>query len=379
MTVQDPNARVALASTMALAAFAALALYVAPALATAYINELGFRTQDSGFVISAEMAGMGLATFPALWWVNRISWPRLLHIALLGLIVANIACVWTRSAAALATVRFLAGLAEGTVSIVCMSALRLTANPERNFAAWVVAQLAVGALCLALLPFLLARAGVAGFFVALAVVALCLLGLAGSIFDGSTARRPAKGADPTREGASKSGILKLGALLAFYTAFSCLWAFLSEIALASGIAASAAVHVLALAPIAGILGAVLAALCGQRLGSLTPLALGMLALAVAAFRLGEGLQLVSFLVSATAFMLAFSFVVPYLLGGIAIADRSGRLIVATSVTIGLALAVGPALGGAIVAHASYQSITRVSMSLCLVSFLLSLPMSGKHA
>jgi MFS family permease len=375
---QDPDSRVALGATLIAAAFVAIPLYVAPALATSYVNELGFQSQQPGYVISVEMAGMGLATFPALWWVNRLHWPRLARAMLLVLIVANVICMTVRTPADLAAVRFLSGLAAGTVSIVCMSALRLTANPERSFATWLIAQLAVGALCLALLPSLLAYGGTAAVFGILALAAACLIWPVGSIHDGSAGPLGAQSSAPAPTTVSASGILGLGALLAFYVAFSCVWAFASQIAVASGIAPASAAHILSLAPIAGVLGAALAAVCGQRLGRVVPLGLGMLTLAAAVFRLSESVQLASFLVASAGLMFAWTFVVPYLLGGIASSDHSGRLTVATNVIIGLGLTLGPALGGEIVAHGSYRSVAQLPMVLCLVSFLMSLPLARRR-
>jgi len=291
----DPDARSALMATFATAAFVAIPLYVAPALANAYIGQLHFRADQPGYVISAEMTGMGLATFPAWWWVRRIAWNRLafamVFVMALGAALSALATTpWT-----LATVRFVTGLAAGTVSIVCMSALRRTRNPNRSFGIWMLAQLAVGGLTLAALPALLGSIGVAGFFATLAVLSVVVAWPARAIASGhNQTDAPASGSTHDGTAWSGVGVAGLAAILCFYVAFGALWTYVGQMAQRAGLSSVQAGYALSLGPIGGMMGAATAGALGSRIGRILPLAFGMATFSTSVYVVWKGAGLAGY-------------------------------------------------------------------------------------
>ncbi len=374
MTTSDADAPSRLAVTVLIASFIALALYLAPAMVTVMINRLGFRPADPGYVISAEMAGMGLATFPALWWLSRIHWGRLACLMLVTIALGDAASIAATTPATLAAARFTTGLAQGTVSIICMSALRLTRDPNRSFGIWLFAELSVGALALLGLPVLVSAAGIAGFYATLAVLALLLAGLGLRIPSGHD--RSARATAVTSAGARSlwAGIAGLAGILGFYIGFSAIWTFTSQMASPS-VAPGTVARALSIAPIGGMAGAALAGAIGTRFGSARPFAVAVAALAAAAGTLGLRPDWAAYQLASCGVLLGWTFGVPFLFGGVAHVDASGRLTTAINIVIGAGLAAGPALAALLVGSSGhYSGVVALAIGLSLASYLLAIPM-----
>jgi predicted MFS family arabinose efflux permease len=363
-----------LAVTVLIASFIALALYLAPAMVTVMINRLGFRPADTGYVISAELAGMGLATFPSLWWINRIHWGRLACLALLAVALGDAVSVAATTPLTLAIARFVSGLAQGTVSITCMSALRLTRNPNRSFGIWLFFELSVGAAALLGLPLLVSAAGIAGFYATLGAFALLLSAVALHIPSGHRGNPRAKPLASAGTRDFGAGIAGLGGILGFYIGFSAIWTFTSQMASPS-LSAGEVARALSIAPIGGMLGAASAGIIGTRFGSARPFAVAVGALAAAAGALALRPEWGAYQVASCGVMLGWTFGVPFLFGAIAQIDVSGRLTSAINIVIGAGLAAGPALAALLVGPSGhYRRVVVLAISLSLASYLLAFPM-----
>ncbi len=374
MTASDADAPSRLTVTVFIASFIALALYLAPAMVTVMIDRLGFRPGDPGYVISAEMAGMGLATFPALWWLGRIHWGRLACVMLLTIALGDAVSIAATTPTALAAARFTTGLAQGTVSIICMSALRLTRDPNRSFGIWLFAELSVGALALLGLPLLVSSAGIAGFYATLGALALLLAGLGLHIPDGHDRRSRATGTATVDARGLWAGIAGLAGILGFYVGFSSIWTFASQMA-SPAVGAGTVARALSIAPIGGMVGAALAGAVGTRFGSARPFALAVAALAAAAGALGLQPGWTAYQLASCGVLLGWTFGVPFLFGAIAHVDASGRLTTAINIVIGTGLAAGPAFAAMLVTSSGhYGGVVALSICLTLSSFLLALPM-----
>jgi DHA1 family inner membrane transport protein len=364
-----------IAATVLIASFIALALYLAPAMVTVMIDQLGFRPAEPGYVISAEMAGMGLATFPSLWWISRIHWGRLACLTLLAVALADAVSVAATTPLTLAAARFTSGLAQGTVSIICMSALRLTRNPNRSFGIWLFTELTVGALALLALPRLVSATGIAGFYATLAALALLLSGVALRIPSGHGGATSVQAtASPVRARDFKAGLAGLGGILSFYIGVSAIWTFTSQL-VSPSVSPGAVARALSIAPIGGMIGAALAGLIGTRFGSARPFALAVGALAAAAGTLALRPEWGAYQAASCGVLLGWTFGVPFLFGAIAQVDASGRLTTAINIVIGAGLAAGPALGALLVGPSGhYRRVVALAIGLALASYFLALPM-----
>ena len=372
--LRDPDSPTRVFATIACAAVIALALYLAPALVTAYVHRLGFSPAGAGYIISAEMAGMGMASLPALWWLRRFDWGRVAVIALLMAAVGDFASGWLTSAITMGSARLLTGVAEGTVSIVCMSALRLTRDLNRSFGFWLFARLAAGAVALLAFPSLFARAGLVGVYGTLAILLLGLSALAKLIPSGHWRRDTTAPATPVLRTWSVAGIAGLTALLLVYIAFSAVWAFAGQMA-GGNVSPDRAAYALSIAPFGGMAGAAIAGAMGTRFGSAVPLATALLVLAAAVTLLGHRPDWQQYVFSCLAVLLGWTLAIPFLLGSIARVDHSGQLTATANIVIGAGLTAGPAISGAVVGSVGdYSAVVTLSLVCCAGSYLAAIPM-----
>ncbi len=286
---------------------------------------------------------MSLATLPAFHWLKRVDWRHAALLAGLLFIAANLASALAGSYPLLLALRFCSALAGGSLMILCLSSAASTATPSRVYGLWVMGQLVVGAVGLALLPALFERFGLAACYLLLAG----LMGLALPL-----SRAFPSGSPPAEARASTGAVhsrLRVGlgilAVLTFYISLSGVWTFIGAIAEGAGIGAGASGEVLAVATLMGIAGAACASFIGNRLPRDLMLLGGYMAMAAAILLLIGQPPLARFALAALLFKFTWTFALPFILACLADLDRSGRLMNASNLVIGGGLAIGPALAG----------------------------------
>lgn len=266
---------------------------------------------------------------------------------------------------------FLQRLAGGSLMILCLSSAASTATPSRVYGLWVMGQLVVGAVGLALLPALFERFGLAACYLVLAG----LMGLALPL-----SRAFPSGSPPAEARASTGAVhsrLRVGlgilAVLTFYISLSGVWTFIGAIAEGAGISAGASGEVLAGATLMGIAGAACASFIGNRLPRDLMLLGGYLAMAAAILLLIGQPPLARFALAALLFKFTWTFVLPFILACLADLDRSGRLMNASNLVIGGGLAIGPALAGRLIeGSGGFLPLLPIAAGLAALSLLLAL-------
>lgn len=166
-----------LAAIVIFAAIAPGILMTAPAVAAQLASEWQLKPGQIGWLFSAELGAMSLATLPAWWWMSRLDWRRVALTAGVVFLTANLASAAVTQYETLLAVRFLASLAGGTLMILCISCAAGTSNPSRVYAFWVLGQLLLGMLGLLVLPGLFASFGLKVVYLILAAIMLCCLPL----------------------------------------------------------------------------------------------------------------------------------------------------------------------------------------------------------
>lgn len=363
-----PQRRLVLA-VVACAAITPAVLMAAPAIAAQLVSQLGLAPSQVGNLFSAELGAMSLATLPAYWWLPRFSWRRVALVAGLVFIVGNLASSMMQDYGTLMALRMLSAFAGGSLMVLCISSAALTANKNRVYGLWVMGQLVIGAIGLAVLPALFERFGLAVVYWLLAGLMAACLPLTRA-FPGRTRQRAiAADRPPVPHLEATLGIL---AVLAFYIGLSGVWTFIGSIASDSGLSAQTSGEILATATVMGILGAAGATLIGARGTRRLWLVIGYALMIVAVVLLLDSPALVRFTLAALAFKFTWTFVLPFVLATLADLDASGRLMNTTNLVIGGGLAIGPALAGrALESNGGFDLLlggaaTIVTLSLVLV-------------
>lgn len=362
----------AVAAAVVLTAFSGATLVVAPVIVGALVTGYGYSVPQAGLLIAIELGAMSLATLPALWWVSRLDWHRVLYAALAVLVAGNAACAYAHSFAMLGALRTVTGLAGGSVMVICLALIARTRETERNFGWWTVGQLLVGAAGLAILPRVLPSSGLSGYFVALSIVyAACLLlvprmprgtGLASgdAVLASAGSGRP-------------GDLMALAGVLVFYVALSAVWTYIERIGAAAGIAPTTIGDDLTFASVCGIAGCLAATALGARLGQVRPLGLGYALLAGSTAALVGTVAATRYAAAAAVFKFSWTFTLPYILAVVAARDTNGRLIALANLMIGSGLALGPAMVAWLMGPTpSYSTALALGIVGAIASLLLML-------
>ncbi|EEG08590.1 MFS transporter [Pseudogulbenkiania ferrooxidans] len=363
-----------LAAIVVFAAIVPTVLLVAPAVAAQLAMQLHLGPAEIGRLFSAELGAMSAATLPAYYWLPRFDWRRAALVAALVFIGANLVSALVPGYAALLALRVLSALAGGSLMILCLSAAAMTPNPDRVYGFWVMGQLVLGAVGLAVLPTLFDRYG----------IAVCYLGLAGLMALSSPLVRYLPAAPAPRVAAASANVaatdfvlpagIGIAAVLTFYISLSGVWTFVGAIAAKAAISPQTSGNILAIATLLGVVGAASASAIGNRLRRVWVLLAGY-ALMIGAVALLIGTpDTLRFTLATFGFKIAWTFVLPFILASLAGIDRSGRLMSTTNLVIGGGLAIGPALAGSLIeaSGGEFQPLLLTAVAVAVLSLGLIL-------
>ncbi|MBZ7057327.1 MFS transporter [Klebsiella quasipneumoniae] len=354
-----------LAAIVIFAAIAPGILMTAPAVAAQLASEWQLKPGQIGWLFSAELGAMSLATLPAWWWMSRLDWRRVALTAGVVFLTANLASAAVTQYETLLAVRFLASLAGGTLMILCISCAAGTSNPSRVYAFWVLGQLLLGMLGLLVLPGLFASFGLKVVYLILAAIMLCCLPLVSAFPPRFQPLSVSRQQPPTALWRQALAVL---AVLTFYISLSAVWTFIGTLGAAAGLSPTQVGLVLAAATVCGIIGA---ALRGTRRADRLPvwLGYGLLILSVGLL-IGQPL-LARYAIAALLFKFTWTFVLPFILARVAGLDNNGRLMNSINLVIGGGMAAGPALAGALLQHfASADPLLLAAGGCALLSLIL---------
>jgi predicted MFS family arabinose efflux permease len=332
-------------------------LLVAPVIAGKLVERFGLTPVELGGLFSLELAAFSLASVPAFLWLRRVNLRTATYLFTAVVIAGNVVSGFMDSFPALMAARFVTSLAAGSITVILLTLSGRTSNPSRAFGIFVVFQLAMGALILAVFPALYAGTGVAAIYWTLAgLAALCLFAV--RQIDGDALRRPtpaeaSRAAAPKHDavGPGKAPLFRLvlgkAAVLLFYVALSGVWTFMAQLSGAAGIELSASSLVLSVATTAGIVSALVATVLGDTPRRRAFLLAGYLGMALSVALLFGAPGLIRFAIAAVIFKFSWTFILPYLLS--TLSDLGGGHVMSTvNLMIGTGFAIGPLLGGVLI-------------------------------
>ncbi|WGW11849.1 MFS transporter [Saxibacter everestensis] len=326
-------------------------LLIAPVIAGQLSEQFSLTPGQVGFLFSVELGSFSLATIPAYLWLPRLNL-RIATFVFTGIfIIGNVVSGLVTSYPQLLGVRLITSLAAGSIIVIILSISGRTGNRNRAFGIFVVSQLAMGALVLAIIPPIFVNHGVSAVYWGLAVLALLSLPVA-RLIPGTEFLRTAASAALPRPDRSRLpvGRIALGLLgvLLFYIALSGTWSFMVGIATGAGLAPDTSSRILSVATVAGIASAVTATIIGSRGNRAWLLAVGYVFMAVSILLLFGGPGVVRFAVAAIIFKFTWTFILPFILSSIADLDQGGQMMNTTNLMIGTGFAIGPAVSGVLI-------------------------------
>ena len=154
-----------------------------------------------------------------------------------------------------------------------------------------------------------------------------------------------------------------------------LWAFAYNIPIEAGVDPALAAQLLAFATIMGLVGGVIAAVLGVRLGRIFPIVLGCLFSASGRWLYISSASGSMLFFATLLWGIGFYFVSPYQMGLVAAVDRKGRAAVASAAAFNFGYAAGPGLAGRILQYMDREWLMMFIAASTFVSLLLFLPLA----
>lgn len=349
-------------------------LLIAPVVAGKLAQQFALSSTQVGLIFSFELGAFSLATVPAYLWLRRANLRTVSYVAASLVVVGNVVSGFVESYPVLVGVRFVTALAAGSITVILLSLSGRTSNPSRAFGIFVVCQLAMGALIIALFPPLFGAAPVSAVYWTLAGLTLLCLPVV-RLIDGDFMRRATTPAAATTTAPAVRPtpvkfVLGLAAVLCFYIALSGVWTFMEAIATGAGIGPSEVAITLSVATVAGIASALLATVLGDTPHRRLFLIGGYVGMALSVALLFGGPVLLRFAIAAVIFKFAWTFILPYLLSALSDLSAGGHVMNTTNLMIGTGFAIGPLAGGVLI-DATGGGFTGM-LTLSLVGVVLSM-------
>lgn len=371
VTVQH-KAHVPVVAPIALGLMGVISLVALPMLVGLFVDVAHLSEAQAGNVVSADLLGLALSTLAAGLFGHRISSPRIALTALAVFVAANLATLAATSYTALLAVRMCAGLAGGVELAIAYATLGSHKNPDRVFAFFLGGQVLLAVVVLLSFQPLIAHWQLPGAFVGIALLGLCTLpfawrlrplGTAGST--GSTHRKPSAN--------HAISLLGLTSVTLFFIVQGGIWAYLERIGDYSHLSPDFIGMFLAVSMGISFLGPLTASILSTRFGRLPPFLLTLVFQVGALALLLGNITPWSYAVAASVFVFFWNYINAYQAGAIAAVDASGRYVVIVATASALGLAIGPSLAGPLIGHGGMAQLLYAGMALCLVSFLMMLP------
>lgn len=345
------------------------AIVLMPMIVGGLIDSYGYTDQQAANIAALEGLGLVVSSVVAALWIRRVAWPRALLLAFMAYAALNGASANLADYEPLLLVRFLTGLAGGSLFAVSVAALGDNREPDRAFG---LAQAVQGVLMLAAFaasPALLEAWGVRSLYYLLGGASLLMLFTLRRVPDQGRVR-----AGPVADavqGPRHTGLIWLGlaASVIFFSNVFGFWAFVERIGQAAELPAGTIGLALGVSQVLAIAGALAAAWASDRYGRYWPLVIVLAGQALALFWLLGRFGATGYFVATGAYQALFIVAVSYQMGAIAKLDVRGRYLVMMTAAQGLGAAIGPAVAASLIRGDDYDGVMLMAGLACLVSTL----------
>lgn len=355
---------------------AVLSLYVGPLLVGAYVTELGLSEQQAATLFSLEMAGFTVGAL-FMFAVLSASCRRIVIVALLMMVAANLAAVFAQTLPQLAACRFAAGIGAGLLMTLTVLIIGNLTEPDWVYGLWTVGQLTLGAMGTLAFPELLGATGLWGVFAVMAGWCVVLLATL-KLYPTSPCRGagPAVGSNSAPLSTTTRGVICLGGAFIYYSAMAAVWAYAERIGVLWKLSGGLIPQVLFAGLVAGIVAASIAAVLGNRRGRLLPLVVSFLLSGAGIGLLAQNGGSARYAVAICLFNLGWYLFLPYCAAVVAAVDRGGKLLTGLSVVFPSALAAGSAVGALIVGRNGLPGVVIFGLVCVPIGLVLMVPATG---
>jgi predicted MFS family arabinose efflux permease len=354
---------------------ALLVVNVLPALVSVIALGLKWDDRALGLLASADVAGITLGSLVGIPIVHRLTLRSVVLGGVATLVAADVACALTSVEPAVVGFRFIGGTASGVILAACY-AMYSFVNPQRNFAAFSIGQMASGFVGVTALPVLTASLGWQSSFFSLAAVTAIALPLGPWL----PAHAYGRTIEPTDLGVQRRTSPRVWAAVAGIIVYvigeGAVWTFMERMGTTSGISERDVNVAVSACTLAGVLGAVVTMFPSRRLGVVLPLTLAAL-LSVASVCVMRTSNPLLFMASLSGFTFAWLAFATVQFAIIAEADTAGTATISMSAAWYAGFTIGPYLSGVLVAKYGFAPAQYLGAGGVLVALVSLLPLRIK--
>jgi predicted MFS family arabinose efflux permease len=326
-----------------------------PMLVGSLADTLGFDEQQLGWLASADLMGIFVASIAASMLVNRVNRQLLVYVGITVAIIANFSSTIFHQFENLFIIRIIAGLGEGMCYSVGVATLAGTHKTARNFSILLFVLVAVNAIELYTFPSISDKWGVDGIFLFFCG-AFILTYFFVRWLPASNKESSIQEASSTDYQNIKTTIpawipwLCLAAVACVYINVGAFWAFIERLGVDAKLSDDFISSTLAIGTLFTLSGCAIATWMGNKYGQSKPL-IGAFALMTAIlFLLAFKVTPVSYVIAATVFNFCWLFIDVFQLGTIGNIDHSGKYAALVPGAQGLTQSISPAFAGFILSQ-----------------------------
>lgn len=360
------NDRGLMAAGMALVIAGMQVFIIQPGFITVLVSTLDLTEAWAGYIASAEMFGIAIATIATAAVGHRLDWRVAVVLSALVLAGADLLSIFAHSAVQFMAARAVAGLGAGVLISIGYSVVGMARNPEKLFGYLIMAVLGYGAVGVFILPSAQAAVGLSGILAALALIAILPLLLSGTLPARSAIEDSMPGTVNAAPAAhdKRTVILALTAVAIFFLGQGVVWAYLGLIGTAAGVPDQAVATGLAVSQVSGMLGAFGMAWLSGRVSQRALLLGGTIASVVPLLALLGHVTAMSYSFSVVLFNGAANLMTPLLMAVAAVAGAGDPRIIQRAAALQmLGLALGPALAAPVAEHGGFAPVLIIAAML----------------
>ncbi|MGE0542173.1 MAG: MFS transporter [Dehalococcoidia bacterium] len=340
---------------------------VAPQAISGLMDSHGFSEVQAGIVNSGEIGAIGVSCMALSSMLNRLDRGRVVAIGVGLLLICNLLAGSVAGFAAVAALRIVAGLGAGLVLAVAGAALVAAADPDRLYAQAALGITLVMTAVIYVVAGLKQSFGYAGLMAAFAALVLVCAIPAIRILPRAHAEIPREHAG--LGGVWGAGLLGVIAMLLFSILEGGIWNFAERAALRAGLDGDQIGRLLAASMFSGVVGAAVPVLFGHRMGREWPILLGTALIGCCGWFTYAPPSSLHLVIGIAFFNLGYFLVIPFLFGGCAELDATGRLAATVAGVQVLGGALGPVFAGLVIDGFGYTALANASLLLAALTGL----------
>lgn len=325
-----------------------------PMLVGAMAESLGFNEQQLGWLASADLFGIFVASIATSWLLNRINRQRLALFGITLAIITNYLSTTITNFEPLVGVRVLSGIGGGICYALGVATLAGSHHTGRNYSILLFALVAVNAIELYSFPTISDRWGVNGIFLffcaAFALVTAFVQWLPAHGLEQSTTNH----SEASEQAPPPSALTRLPrwipwlcltAVAAVYINVGAFWAFIERAGVDANLSDNFIANTLALGTLFTLSGCVVATWLSNRFGQSKPLLWALIIMTGLLLGLALDINPISYVIGATLFNFMWLFIDVFQLGTLGNIDHSGRYAALVPAAQGFTQSIAPAIAG----------------------------------